>query len=174
MTRRRGGVPITHRTPLRRTAAGLALLPHHVLAHPVGGWNGGGPGWLFLLVPLVWLVVLAVLVAVVGRRWRRGGAPWAAARQAAPSAAAEAVLAQRFANGDVDEVEQVLAAIEERPEVTRLVVGVRKRSPIGKAVLGKKEGDRIMVYVNENYSYEAIIKSITKSSDDGSAPILQY
>ena len=37
---------------------------------------------------------------------------------------------------DVDEVEQVLQAIEERPEVTRLVVGVRKRSPIGKAVLG--------------------------------------
>ncbi|GAA3554457.1 universal stress protein [Microlunatus spumicola] len=37
---------------------------------------------------------------------------------------------------DVDEVEQVLQAIEDRPEVTRLVVGVRKRSPIGKAVLG--------------------------------------
>ena len=37
---------------------------------------------------------------------------------------------------DVDQVEQVLQAIEERPEVTRLVVGVRKRSPIGKAVLG--------------------------------------
>lgn len=40
------------------------------------------------------------------------------------------------AGADVDEVEQVLAAIEERSEVTRLVVGVRKRSPIGKAVLG--------------------------------------
>jgi nucleotide-binding universal stress UspA family protein len=37
---------------------------------------------------------------------------------------------------DVDEVEQVLQVIEERSEVTRLVVGVRKRSPIGKAVLG--------------------------------------
>ena len=37
---------------------------------------------------------------------------------------------------DIDQVEQVLQAIEERPEVTRLVVGVRKRSPIGKAVLG--------------------------------------
>ncbi|GAB2576680.1 universal stress protein [Microlunatus antarcticus] len=37
---------------------------------------------------------------------------------------------------DIDEVEQVLQAIEERSEVTRLVVGVRKRSPIGKAVLG--------------------------------------
>ena len=37
---------------------------------------------------------------------------------------------------DIDEVEQVLQAVEDRPEVTRLVVGVRKRSPIGKAVLG--------------------------------------
>ena len=39
-------------------------------------------------------------------------------------------------SGDIDQVEQVLQAIEDRPEVTRLVVGVRKRSPIGKAVLG--------------------------------------
>ena len=37
---------------------------------------------------------------------------------------------------DADEIEQVLQAIEDRPEVTRLVVGVRRRSPIGKAVLG--------------------------------------
>ena len=37
---------------------------------------------------------------------------------------------------DIDEVEQVLSEIENRPEVSRLVVGVRKRSPIGKAVLG--------------------------------------
>jgi nucleotide-binding universal stress UspA family protein len=37
---------------------------------------------------------------------------------------------------DLDEVEQVLNVIEDRPEVTLLVVGVRKRSPIGKAVLG--------------------------------------
>jgi hypothetical protein len=36
----------------------------------------------------------------------------------------------------LDEVEQVLQVIEERPEITRLVVGVRKRSPVGKAVLG--------------------------------------
>lgn len=40
------------------------------------------------------------------------------------------------AGADIDQVEQVLQAIEERPEATRLVVGVRKRSPIGKAVLG--------------------------------------
>ena len=36
----------------------------------------------------------------------------------------------------LDEVEQVLQVIENRPEVTRLVVGVRKSSPVGKAVLG--------------------------------------
>ena len=37
---------------------------------------------------------------------------------------------------DLDEVEQVLKVIEDHPEVTLLVVGVRKRSAIGKAVLG--------------------------------------
>jgi len=36
----------------------------------------------------------------------------------------------------LDEVEQVLKVIEDHPEVTRLVVGVRRRSAIGKAVLG--------------------------------------
>lgn len=51
---------------------------------------------------------------------------------------------------------------------------ISRESPFGKAVLGKKVGDHIMVYVNDSYSYEAVIKSIEKSSDDGSAPILQY
>lgn len=36
----------------------------------------------------------------------------------------------------LDEIEQVLQVLQERPEVTRLVVGVRRRSPVGKAVLG--------------------------------------
>lgn len=36
----------------------------------------------------------------------------------------------------LDEIEQVLRVIEDRPEITRLVVGVRRRSPVGKAVLG--------------------------------------
>ena len=33
-------------------------------------------------------------------------------------------------------IEQVLQVIDGRPEITRLVVGMRKRSAIGKAVLG--------------------------------------
>lgn len=70
--------------------------------HP--GWGGGpGFGWLFLLIPLFWIVVLAILFAFVGRRFRRSTPPWAMARQPGPSA--EATLAQRFANGDIDETE---------------------------------------------------------------------
>ena len=37
---------------------------------------------------------------------------------------------------DRDEVEQVLRVLEDRPEITRLVVGVRQRSPVGKVLLG--------------------------------------
>jgi nucleotide-binding universal stress UspA family protein len=37
---------------------------------------------------------------------------------------------------DLDEVEQVLKVLEANPDVSLLVVGVRKRSPIGKVVLG--------------------------------------
>ena len=40
------------------------------------------------------------------------------------------------APSSLDEVEQVLQVIKERPEISRLVVGVRKRSPVGKVVLG--------------------------------------
>lgn len=51
---------------------------------------------------------------------------------------------------------------------------ISRESPFGKAVLGKKVGDSFTVQASESYSYEAVIKSITKSEDDGSAPILQY
>ena len=51
---------------------------------------------------------------------------------------------------------------------------ISRESPFGKAILGKKAGDSFTVFVNESYSYEAVIKSITKCEDDGSSPILQY
>ncbi len=51
---------------------------------------------------------------------------------------------------------------------------ISRESPFGKSVLGRKVGDRFTVQVSESYSYEAVIRSITKSEDDGSAPILQY
>ena len=51
---------------------------------------------------------------------------------------------------------------------------ISKESPFGQTVLGKKVGDTFTVHVNENYSYEAVIKSITKMKDDGSAPLLEF
>ena len=51
---------------------------------------------------------------------------------------------------------------------------ISKESPFGKQVLGKRVGDRFTVQVDESYSYEAEIRSITKQQDDGSAPLMQY
>ena len=51
---------------------------------------------------------------------------------------------------------------------------ISKESPFGKQVLGKKVGDRFTVEVNENYSYTAEIRSITKGKDDGTAELLQF
>ena len=84
--------------------------------------------------------------------------------------------------GLFDEVEIYLPEDDET-ETIRVVSSVRtdprkglisRESPFGKQVLGKKVGDRITVQVNENYSYEAEIRSIKKSKDDGSVPLLQY
>ena len=51
---------------------------------------------------------------------------------------------------------------------------ISRESPFGQQVLGKKVGDRFTVQMNEHYSYEAEIRSITKAEDDGSVPLLGY
>ena len=51
---------------------------------------------------------------------------------------------------------------------------ISKESPFGKEVLGKKVGDKFTVHVSDTYSYEAEIRSITKTDDDGSAPLMSY
>ena len=51
---------------------------------------------------------------------------------------------------------------------------ISKESPVGKAVMGHKAGDRVTVHVNENYSYDIIIRSVQKGTDDDSLPISSY
>ena len=51
---------------------------------------------------------------------------------------------------------------------------ISKESPFGQQVLGKRVGDSFIVPVSESYSYEAIVRSIEKSEDDGSAPLMEF
>ncbi|MBQ9927518.1 MAG: transcription elongation factor GreA [Lachnospiraceae bacterium] len=43
---------------------------------------------------------------------------------------------------------------------------VSVESPIGKALMGHKEGDRVYVEVNANYGYYLIVKKIEKNPDE--------
>lgn len=47
-------------------------------------------------------------------------------------------------------------------------------SPIGKAIMGHKAGDRVYVKVNENAGYYVVVKSIEKNIDDSADSIREY
>ena len=51
---------------------------------------------------------------------------------------------------------------------------ISKESPVGKAVMGHKTGDRVTVHVNDTYSYDIVIRSVQKGADDESLPISTY
>ncbi|HEY8281210.1 MAG TPA: hypothetical protein VIG28_01920 [Leifsonia sp.] len=75
-----------------------------------GPWAGpwvGGFGWFFLLIPLFWIAVFVLIFTFAGRRWRRaarnGYSPGYG--MGGSSRSAEQTLSERFAQGDIDEVE---------------------------------------------------------------------
>ena len=51
---------------------------------------------------------------------------------------------------------------------------ISKESPVGKALLGRKKGDRVTVQVNGQYSYDVIIRDIVPGQDDGQAPLVAF
>jgi len=51
---------------------------------------------------------------------------------------------------------------------------ISKESPLGRAVMGKKVGDRVQVKASETYSYFVEIRSITKGKDNESLPISSF
>ncbi|HEX8973224.1 hypothetical protein [Oryzihumus sp.] len=71
-----------------------------VVTQAYGPWAGGFHWW-FPLIPLAWFLVFWLVVFLVARRfwWRGGWGPHRAAQSA------EAVLGQRFAEGQIDERE---------------------------------------------------------------------
>ncbi len=71
----------------------------------------------------------------------------------------------------------------EETEVWQVVTTVRQNvlegrmsleSPMGKAMLGRREGERFYVQVSEKSGYYAVVKKIEKGNDDGSAPLNKY
>ncbi|MBM7471968.1 SHOCT domain-containing protein [Subtercola frigoramans] len=109
------------------TTAVAAAPTQAALAH-WGHWGGpGGPGgfgFLFLLIPLFWIGVVILIVSLVSRRRRKywaangghpgwggpgwgGRGPWGAQGWGGQNSTsdAEKTLADRFARGDIDEVE---------------------------------------------------------------------
>ena len=51
---------------------------------------------------------------------------------------------------------------------------ISKESPVGKALLGRRAGDRVRVKVSEEMQYDLVIRSIEKGRDDGSVGIRAY
>ena len=51
---------------------------------------------------------------------------------------------------------------------------VSTESPIGKALLGHRVGDRVYVQVNDSYGYHVVVKRIEKTVDDGSDRIRSF
>lgn len=76
--------------------------------------HGPGAGFLwFIVVPLLWTLLIVGIIALIARAGRRrfAGEPWghhgdpAAWHRAKAARSAEAILAERFARGEVDETE---------------------------------------------------------------------
>lgn len=51
---------------------------------------------------------------------------------------------------------------------------ISRESPVGKALLGRKEGERVHIQVDESFGYDMLIQKIEKGEDDGSIPLNKY
>lgn len=72
---------------------------------------------------------------------------------------------------------------DDETETYKLVTSIRSsslkglisiESPLGKAIYGKKVGDRVSVRVNDNYSYDVIIKGVEKTNDESEDEIRKF
>jgi len=73
---------------------------------------------------------------------------------------------------DDDETETIRLMTTLRQDAVSGIIS--KESPLGKAIMGKKVGDRVQVNVSPDCSYFVRIKAITKGADDDSLPISSF
>lgn len=51
---------------------------------------------------------------------------------------------------------------------------ISKESPVGKALLGHKVGDRVRIQVNDSYAYYVQIRKVEKTGEDPDIPISTF
>ena len=95
------------------------------------------------------------------------------------------VISDQSAEGTVGLYDKVTLYVEEDDEeITCQIVTtmrqdalkgrVSKESPVGKAVLGRRVGERVTVQVNESYGYDVVIRAIEPGEDTGEAPLVGF
>ena len=95
------------------------------------------------------------------------------------------VISDHSGAGEIGLFDKVTVLFEEDDETEQfqLVTTLRqdslhglisKESPVGKALLGRRAGDRVTVRVSDSYSYPLRILAVEKGADDGSIPITPY
>jgi transcription elongation factor GreA len=83
----------------------------------------------------------------------------------------------------IDNTVEIYFEDDDETETYKLVTTMRgdslagrisTESPIGKAIMGHKAGERVEVKVNDNVSYYVVIKSIKNTTDEASDEIRKY
>jgi transcription elongation factor GreA len=83
----------------------------------------------------------------------------------------------------LNEIVEVYFEEDDETEQYKIVTSIRSNSlkgkisiesPLGKALLGKKEGDTVTVKVNDDYSYDVVIRKIDESTDDAEDEIKSF
>ena len=73
---------------------------------------------------------------------------------------------------DEDETETITLMTTLREDAMNGIISTE--SPLGRAVMGKKAGDRVLVKVSDDVQYYVRIRAIRKGRDDDSLPIRGY
>ena len=73
-----------------------------------------------------------------------------------------------FEDDDDTDTVQVVTTVRCDPLQGR----ISRKAPLGRALLGRKAGDRVTVEPDDGAAYTVVIRSITKREDDGNGEIL--
>ena len=95
------------------------------------------------------------------------------------------IISDRSEDGTVGLYDKVTLYVEDDDEemVIQIVTTMRqdalkglvsKESPVGRAVLGRRVGDRVTVQVNDSYGYDVVIRAIEPGEDSGEAPLVKF